>query len=712
MRARFYVALAVVGLLATSGLARQWNDASGKHHIEAELVEQLADKVRLKTPAGKIVEVPLERLGVEDREYLRGLAKPAGTATQPAPKADVAQTGDPAAGKVARVSIGIKTFQELDRLAMKQQTLSSALQLYKLFLNDPQVSDAEKELARGRLPYWEELAGGQAVRIGTKWVTGAQFEQMQADEARFVEEALRMLDVDDVDTAWDRFLRASKANPKGIAGEYMMGLISALIDHNADKAEDHFSECVKRRNAAPESLSNVERGDLIGSLNNLALAEIRQRKYDSAIKHWKTAAKLAPPPPQMVQNVGRLVHLTSTSPMLGISQQAANTAGDLYAEISLRTNARRFEQRRGWLYMGLLADLKSAKADDNPQANRAGPGSAGGPAAVPLSAPGEDDNLVAAGFGSGFTFHPHYFATNRHVVDDADRLTIVLPDQPKDQFEARVVAVSPKHDLAILRAEAVEGVPLPLADKPARLGSDVMLLGYPVPDLLGASVKATRGSVTGVPDPGTDEMLIYDAVLNPGNSGGPACDRSGTVLAIHRAGLLKGADAKLNSLAGGIPASHLLELAKANIPTFASAPAGPVKEDWADVAEVAGRSTCLVVVYERVRKVSRAKSTTAGAASGADRSDLAAWQSLQDPWCMLCNGSGLADCPVRNCARGMVPSQQIAVVGANPVTGQRIMESVPTRVPCRTCRGKGVVRCSACRNGIDPDVSVYRTSVR
>lgn len=716
MRAQYYFAVAVVGLLATSGLARPWSDATGKHRTEAELVEQLADKVRLKTPAGKIIEVPLERLSAADREYLRDLGKSAGNAAQSEKKSAAAAQGEATAQGSARLSIGIKTFQELERLATKQQALSTVLQLYKLFLNDPQVSEAEKQLARDRLPYWEDLASGDAVRIGTRWVTGAQLEQMEADEARLIEEAVRMLDVKEFAMAMDRFQRASKANPKGIASEYMMGLIAAIVQRDAGKAEDHFSECVKRRITAPESLSNTDRGDLIASLNNLALAEIRQRKYDSALKHWKTAAKIAPPPPHMVQNVGRLVHLARSSPLLGVPPQAAKAAGDLYADIAVRTKAGRFEQRRGWLYMGLLSDLTPMPGTVKSAADKPASPPAEIPAVVQFKAPGEDDNLVVAAFGSGFAFQPHYFATNHHVVDGADRLTVILPDKPRDQFEAKVVAVSKKHDLAIVRVDGIEGVPLPLADKPARLGSDVMLLGYPVPDLLGPSVKATRGSVTGLAEPGSNDLLIYDAVSNPGNSGGPACDRSGAVLAIHRAGLLKGADPKMSSLAGGVPVNHLVALARENIPTFASAPAGPAKDDWADVAEMAGRSTCLVVVYERVRMVPAPQPLQAGGSSGGQAGgqdfDLAAWKSLQDPWCMLCNGSGMAECPVRNCARGMVSSQRVNVVGSNPVTGQKILESVPTRVPCATCGGRGKVRCRACVSGIDPDVAGSRPSMR
>ena len=71
---------------------------------------------------------------------------------------------------------------------------------------------------------------------------------------------------------------------------------------------------------------------------------------------------------------------------------------------------------------------------------------------------------------------------------------------------------------------------------------------------------------------------------------------------------------------------------------------------------------------------------------------------------MLCNGTGRSDCPVRNCARGRVPVQKTEVVSRNPVTGAPVTSTHTARVPCQTCRGEGKVRCTVCREGIDPSL--------
>lgn len=704
-------------LLASSALARQWTEASGQRHFEAELVEQVGDKVRLKTATGKIVEIPLGRLSAADQEYVRTQGK-RGRGADATSGPPVVKSADSAApsealktpSAPAPLSIGVKTFAELERLAGKQQAINAVIQLYKLFLSDPQVSEAEKKSARDRMLYWEDLAKGQAVRIGSKWVTGAQFAQMQQDEVRLVEEALRLLELGNLDLAEDRFRRASKANPKGIRGDYVLGLLDALIKRDSGEAEDHFSECVKRRSANIDNLSNDERADLLGALNNLALAEVRQRKYDSAIKHWKAAAKVAPPPAQMVQNVGRLVHLAKASPMLGVPPQAAKSAGDLYAEVAVRTKAARFDEHRGWLYMELFSGLLPEKPEPRSAAPSQSTPSQQTPSRPTASqqpqTPGENTSqgFVLVGFGSGFLFHPHCVATNQHVVEGADRITVVFPGK-EEEIEADVLAVSAEHDLAIIRSAGIDGIPVPISDKPARLGSDMLLLGYPVPTLLGLDLKATRGSITGLPSPEIENMLLYDAVSNPGNSGGPVSDKTGAIIAVHRAGLLGRSDKSLSKLAGGVPVSYLLDLAKANVPDLQLTPPGPAQDDWADVVDAVGRSTCLVVIYKQQgRRIPRYQPQPTAKPEEKDT-----WTSLQDPWCMLCNGTGVAECPVRACARGLVPSQRVNVVGSNPVTGQRIMESVPTRVTCTTCRGRGKVDCTACTNGIDRDVRVRRS---
>lgn len=50
---------------------RTWTDSSGKYRAEASLVELMDDSVRLQKADGRRLCVPVNRLSVEDRAYVR-----------------------------------------------------------------------------------------------------------------------------------------------------------------------------------------------------------------------------------------------------------------------------------------------------------------------------------------------------------------------------------------------------------------------------------------------------------------------------------------------------------------------------------------------------------------------------------------------------------------------------------------------------------------
>lgn len=55
---------------AIDSLARTWSDAIGKHKIEAELIDFDETTVRLRKRDGKVIEVPLAKLGDADQQFV------------------------------------------------------------------------------------------------------------------------------------------------------------------------------------------------------------------------------------------------------------------------------------------------------------------------------------------------------------------------------------------------------------------------------------------------------------------------------------------------------------------------------------------------------------------------------------------------------------------------------------------------------------------
>lgn len=156
-----------------------------------------------------------------------------------------------------------------------------------------------------------------------------------------------------------------------------------------------------------------------------------------------------------------------------------------------------------------------------------------GPFGGPFGAPERQGGGVAV--GSGFVLDADgYVVTNNHVVDDAEKVTVRLPDAR--EFEATVLGVDPQSDLALLKIDA-EGLPhVSLGDSDAvRVGEDVVAVGNP----FGLGGTVTRGIVSAVSrdiDSGPYvDFIQTDAAINRGNSGGPLFDMDGEVIGVNSA---------------------------------------------------------------------------------------------------------------------------------------------------------------------------------
>ena len=149
--------------------------------------------------------------------------------------------------------------------------------------------------------------------------------------------------------------------------------------------------------------------------------------------------------------------------------------------------------------------------------------------------------------GSGFVIDTDgYIMTNAHVVNGAQRVQIVLPEDHVDGtlgtalsgktylVAARIVGLAPELDLALLKVDGQKLAPLPLATyTQLRQGETVFAFGSPI----GLRNSLTHGLVSAVArQVSPDSPLIYiqtDAPINPGNSGGPLVNIRGEVVGIN-----------------------------------------------------------------------------------------------------------------------------------------------------------------------------------
>jgi S1-C subfamily serine protease len=144
------------------------------------------------------------------------------------------------------------------------------------------------------------------------------------------------------------------------------------------------------------------------------------------------------------------------------------------------------------------------------------------------------------GQGSGFIIdRDGIILTNAHVVDRADKVTVILKDGRS--LEGKVQGVDPVTDLAVVKVKGAKNLPT------AQLGdSDIVKVGdwaIAVGNPFGLDNTVTLGIVSTLKRASstvgmTDKRLDFiqtDAAINPGNSGGPLLDSQGQVIGINTA---------------------------------------------------------------------------------------------------------------------------------------------------------------------------------
>ncbi len=159
-----------------------------------------------------------------------------------------------------------------------------------------------------------------------------------------------------------------------------------------------------------------------------------------------------------------------------------------------------------------------------------------------------------------------YLVSCAHVVEGATRIEVTLADK---QYPARVVDWNKQRDLALLRIQA-SGLPeLRLgATEDVELAQEVRAIGYPLTDVLGQSVKVTRGTIAGFVDRKSGRLFQVDAAINPGNSGGPLVDQRGAVVGVNSAKL---SGMSVSSVGFSVPVDEVRQLLERNNVKYSTA---------------------------------------------------------------------------------------------------------------------------------------------
>ena len=207
------------------------------------------------------------------------------------------------------------------------------------------------------------------------------------------------------------------------------------------------------------------------------------------------------------------------------------------------------------------------------------------------------------GLGSGFIIDAAgVILTNDHVVRDAERIMVTLPDGR--DFEAELVGTDQLTDVAVLR---IQGDGLPVAhlgtSEGLLIGEWSLAIGNPFGNLFSnAEPSVTAGVISATGRhiiPSDDERVVYfgmiqtDASINPGNSGGPLVNSMGEVIGVNSSIFSRSGGSE--GLGFAIPIDRAWRVAS-DLMAF-----GEAKRAWlgfevdADAEDIWGRSRGVVV---------------------------------------------------------------------------------------------------------------------
>jgi len=381
------------------------------------------------------------------------------------------------------------TFSATKARAESGDTPLGAVALWQTFIDsnpsDPDIAQGKVELER-----WKKMAEDGAEKINGRWVTGPELKTIYDKAEALFTEAEDLMTQDKTIQAVKKLEEAVKIYPNAYGAQSFLGYIS-LTSHKEDDAIQYFNACLKLKPNA------------VDALNNLGITLLAKKQWAQGIEKIRQAAEVEDTRSVAV-NLNRALAIAppDTRKMCKAAGDAASLLASKYGLVGQDFTAMNF----------LIMEPRRRKASSG---------------ALP-------SGMISS--GTGFIVRDDgLILTNRHVVEGGTAFLVQLDDGKK--VSAELVTIGKDQDLALLRIKnppagakfATISVSSHSAPDP---GVQCFVLGYPLLDRLGATLKVTQGIVSGnATAPGGVDVLI-DAKVNPGNSGGPLLDKYGQVVGV------------------------------------------------------------------------------------------------------------------------------------------------------------------------------------
>jgi S1-C subfamily serine protease len=385
-------------------------------------------------------------------------------------------------GNGSSVASGSADFNATKRKADSAEAPLAAVAAWQKYVE----ANPGDKLALAELEKWKKLSDDGAEKINGKWVGGDERKAMIAKSNDLIDQALKDFKANQTLAAVKKLDEARKVYPNAERAYFFLGYIN--LTPNPEQAIKNFEQGLRLK---PNSVEG---------LNNLGIAMIAKKEFARGLNLFYQAAEKEDSK-ELAQNLVNAAALVPEKQRDGAGVKPAIEASKILgAKYAIKGPSAAFSL----MPPGVAA--RHADSDLPPGTISSGTGFVI-----------RDDGLIL---------------TNRHVVQGGQDLLVILPGNVRKS--AQVVKIDDEQDLALIQVkmdEKLSTAALSKADTPAE-GAQVFVMGYPLLDRMGGSIKITQGIVSGSANRGTGADILTDAKVNPGNSGGPMLDKHGQVVGI------------------------------------------------------------------------------------------------------------------------------------------------------------------------------------
>jgi len=551
----------------------------------------------------------------------------------------------------------------------------SILEQY-LSLDDLEIGDEDQ--LKQELEFYKKVRDENLVRIGKKWVQLEDAQIIYKESRSLMHRALGIIEQNGpIDKALSLLSQASRKNPDLKTAHYITGLIQALWLNDAKKASIAF-----RR------LGNSYR-DYPAIRNNLALCDLKQGNYESALSNWMVAIRTsqgtifnAP----VVNNIRRFARKVDQRE-IKLNAAGINRLKSITDELDLLKESSRFTPERGWEFARWLVpneDSISVNSISPVPTSRVlsklGTGIALGNGYVLTS-------LSSISVGNVSTCHDINISVNPHTDSS---FTKTFPTQATNSAKAQIIAICNNYGLVLLRCPQVRGKTLPIASSAKLRGGDQVHVfhQHSIKNLNLSSSNLSQTSLFISDDSAKNKRLFFidkkKLFTSFPMAGSPV---------IGDANQLVGMIVSSNNINNGKPdrdhffsvtSDTIIDFLKSVSVTLPSPLKGSLKNP--DVSYMSSRVVTLQLYYaENYLSLNQAKP-----------SKFNNKHFLCDHSCFVCNGRGHIRCSNRKCVGGNILNKKPVVVSRDP-NGNTSSQIRIFKTRCPTCRGKNNLICPACR---------------